>query len=61
MKLLLGRHDWWYRVGFAVVKWVEATIELILLGQVSLGWLLDYSSMYIKFKFIKTMKEQAKQ
>lgn len=51
MRVLFNRNDWWYRVGFAVVKWTEATIELALLGQVSLGWSLEFARIYAKFKF----------
>ena len=50
MRVLFNRNDWWYRVGFAVVKWAEATIELALLGQVSLGWSLEFARIYTKFK-----------
>jgi hypothetical protein len=35
-----------YRFGFAIVNWLEATVELFLLGQVSLGWVMNYAAWY---------------
>lgn len=54
---LVRRNAWWYRVGFAVVNWVEATVELVLLGQVSLGWTMNYARWYTLRSFkLKGMK-----
>ena len=56
MKILFGRNDWWYRVGFAIINWLEATAELIVLGQISMGWVLSYACWYAKRCFRKIGK-----
>ena len=37
------RSTFWYRLGFAVVNWLEATVELLALGQINLAWCFKYA------------------
>ncbi len=42
----LNRRHWWYSPVFALINWLEATVELLFLGTVSLGWVMDYARWY---------------
>lgn len=51
------RNPYWYRFGFAVVNWCEATVELVLLGQVNLGWCMVYARWYTMRGFRKAREK----